>query len=352
MSMTGIGTRNSTYSAEYAERKDVTIKTYAYKDGKGEEITYNLKDCLQLSLDSYKIPVGSDTYEALKNQMKPQAAYMSLPNNKLFYETYDIMTDYYDGKIGRDEVKNIFKEYFYHSGGKSFATERLAGLYEYFSRANTRCACAQNRKEGKELLESRGLSWKGSYYYNADWYWACEEMQELFRETANELADEYGAEHVDFEAVEKNTKFKLDGGITYNGVWSSNMWQINYIGNAAGNLLDAGEVPPKGFLYYNCSAPDAGASDSNDKITSESMEEAVKKIDENKKYAKYLFFMVMGNYTNTSGSLFLDKKRNIFSGSKEEQNLYQEATGFLKKFNIIHYSSRRLEVLKMSRFNN
>lgn len=28
-----------------------------------------------------------------------------------------------------------------------------------------------------------------TYYYNSDWYYACEEMQELFRETANELAD-------------------------------------------------------------------------------------------------------------------------------------------------------------------
>lgn len=125
------------------------------------------------------------------------------------------------------------------------------------------------------------------------------------------------------------------------------MWQINYTGNAAGNLLDADKVPPKGFLYCNCAAPDAGAADSNGIITSESMEEVVKKIDENKKYAKYLFFMGMGNYTNTSGSLFLDKKRNIFSGSKVEQNFYQEATGFLKNFNMIYYGGRRLEFLKM-----
>lgn len=349
MSITGIGAGSQTYSAEYTERKDVVVKSYAYKDGKGQEITYNLKDCLQLSLDSYQIPVGSDTYETLKNGMKSQAAnYMSLPHNKLFYESYEVMTDFYNGKLGRDEVKNIFKEYFYHSGGKSFATDRLAGLYEHFSRANTRCACVQNEKEGKELLESKGLSWSSSYYYNADWYWACEEMQELFRETANELADEYGVEHVDFEAVEKNTKFKLDGGITYNGVWSSKVWQTKYTENRVGNFLDTSVVPPKGFVYCNCAAPDEKQADSHSGLTAESMEEAVKKLSGNKKYAKYLFYMVMGSYEPASGSKFLDKKNNVFSGNEEEKNLYQKALGFLKNFNISYRRSNRLEFIKMS----
>ena len=345
MSISGVGAGSQTYSAEYMERKDLVVKTYAYKDGKGQEITYNLKDCLQLSLDSYEIPVGSETYEKLTNQMKPLGAgYMSLASNQLFYETYDIMTDFYDGKLGRDEVKNIFKEYFYHSGGKALATDRLAGLYEYFSRANTRCACLQNEKEGKELLESKGLSWNGSYYYNADWYWACEDMQELFRETANELADEFGVEHVDFVMVEKNTKFKLDGGITYNGVWSSKVWQSNYTGNRVGNLLDTGAVPPKGFVYCNCAAPDEKQTNGP---ALASMEEAVKKLSGNKKYAKYLFYMVMGSYEPTSGSKFLDKNNNIFSGSEEEKSLYQQALDFLKNFNISYRRSNRLEFLKM-----
>ena len=244
-------------------------------------------------------------------------------------------------------MKNIFKEYFYHSGGKAFATDRLAGLYEYFSRANTRCACLQNEKEGEELLESKGLSWRDAYYYNADWYWACEDMQELFRETANELADEYGVEHVDFEAVEKNTKFKLDGGITYNGVWSSKVWQTKYTENRVGNFLDTDVVPPKGFVYCNCAVPDEKQAGSSSALTPESMEEALKKLSGNKKYAKYLFSMVMGRYEPTSGSKFLDKKNNIFSGTEEEKTLYQKALDFIKNFNISYWRSNRLEFIRM-----
>ena len=216
MAVTGIGYTNAAGGANLTD-EDIIIKRYAYKDGKGQETTYHLKDCLQLSVDSYTIPVGSDTYEEIKNRLKRQgAAYMSTPDNKMFYESYAVMKDFYDGKLNRDEVKNIFKEYFYHSTGilsgqgalqvsesyqKQTVTGNLAGLYEHFSRANTRNACAANNREGRALLENNGLSSSGSYYYNADWYWACEEMQELFRKTADELADEYGAEHVDFDFV-------------------------------------------------------------------------------------------------------------------------------------------------------
>lgn len=69
------------------------------------------------------------------------------------------MKDFYDGRLNRDEVKDIFKEYFYHGVGmlpvqgtlqmsesykKQTVTRNLAGLYERFSRANTRNACVAN----------------------------------------------------------------------------------------------------------------------------------------------------------------------------------------------------------------
>ena len=196
MTVTGIGYTNAAGSANLAD-EDIIIKRYVYKDGKGQETAYHLKDCLQLSVDSYTIPAGSDTYEEIKNRLKRQgSAYMSSPDNKMFYESYAVMKDFYDGKLNCDEVKNIFKEYFYHSAGmlsgqgalqvsesykKQIVTGNLAGLYEHFSRANTRNACAANNREGRALLENNGLSSSGAYYYNADWYWACEEMQELFR---------------------------------------------------------------------------------------------------------------------------------------------------------------------------
>ncbi|MDE7277010.1 MAG: hypothetical protein K2N98_09205, partial [Lachnospiraceae bacterium] len=71
MAVTGIGYTNAAGSANLTD-EDIIIKRYAYKDGKGQETTYRLKDCLQLSMDSYTIPVGSDTYEEIKNRLKRQ----------------------------------------------------------------------------------------------------------------------------------------------------------------------------------------------------------------------------------------------------------------------------------------
>ena len=95
---------------------------------------------MELSLESYTIPIGCETYEKIKSQMK------SLPcfaHNKMFYETAEVMKDYYDGKLQKDEVKEIFKEYFYHAIGEPSdtdhvyqqkrATQALAELYEFFS---------------------------------------------------------------------------------------------------------------------------------------------------------------------------------------------------------------------------
>ena len=49
--------------------------------------------------------------------------------------------------------------------------------------------------------------------------------------------------------MERNTKFVLDGGITYNGVWNATAEQNNYTGNMRGaGITDKEAAPPKGFL--------------------------------------------------------------------------------------------------------
>lgn len=361
MAVTGIGYTNAAGSANLTD-EDIIIKRYAYKDGKGQETTYRLKDCLQLSMDSYTIPVGSDTYEEIKNRLKRQGtAYISSPDNKMFYESYAVMKDFYDGKLNRDEVKNIFKEYFYHSTGilsgqgalqvsesyqKQTVTRNLAGLYEYFSRANTRNACAANNREGRALLENNGLSSSGSYYYNADWYWACEEMQELFRETADELADEYGAEHVDFDFVEKNTRFTLDGGITYNGVWNSVKWQQDAERNADGKYLESGAVPPKGFLYCSCDMSGSADGSRETASTADRIKKALEETDKNERYTNLLFLLALNSNADRAESLLYDQKNYTLASDGTKKELHQRAMDFLANFHI-NYRSSRIEFLQM-----
>ena len=341
-SSNGIGT---TYQ-QYRQEDAILSKTYSYQNGKGQKKVYCAKDCLELSLESFTISPDADNYEDIKNMLKAQSTSKIAPMpNQMFYETSEIMSDYYSGKLSRDEVKNIFKEYFYHACNvsantgvtaapgystytKQFATRYLAGLYEYFSRANTRQANVQNRLEGQSLMESHGLKWEGTYYYNSDWYYACEEMQELFRETADELADELGAEHVDFEYVEKNTKFKIDGGITYNGVWDSVEWQMNYDRGIRGTFLDNGMAPPKGFVY--CATYWDGEMN----------------LENGKDHSFLLFLLAAAKNADERESLLLDESKYFHSGNWEQNDTYRNTMAFLKNFNI-NWSirSNRLEFL-------
>lgn len=49
---------------------DKVFKYYTYKDGKGQEKSVSLKDSVEISLPSFTVSVGSETYEELKTQIK------------------------------------------------------------------------------------------------------------------------------------------------------------------------------------------------------------------------------------------------------------------------------------------
>ena len=40
--------------------RDIEIRTYSYENGKGQEKVYQAKDCVELSLESYTIPIGCE----------------------------------------------------------------------------------------------------------------------------------------------------------------------------------------------------------------------------------------------------------------------------------------------------
>ena len=347
--MSGSSSSVGTYYQQYAQGDTILFKSYSYKNDKGQEEVYYAKDALEITQSIRKISPDADNYEDIKNMLKNNVisgGKTAFIGNKYFSETYEIMSDYYSGKLSRDDVKNIFKEYFYHACSvstetdigtssanqsyvKNYATTFLAGLYEYFSRANTRNACTQNMQEGKTLMESHGLTWNGTYYYNSDWYYACEEMQELFRETVNELADEVGAEHVDFEYVEKNTRFTLDGGITFNGVWDSMEWQINYDRGIGGSFMDKDMAPPKGFVY-------CATAYWNGEID----------LEKGKDHSFRMFLLAAVKNTDEKSSLLFDQKYYFHSSNWEKNDTYRSATAFLKNFNISwNFRSNRLEFL-------
>lgn len=346
----GCNTTGTDYK-QYQKTDEIFFKTYSYKNGAGQENVYYKKDCVELSLQSHMIS-EVDNYDEIRSMLKAQSAGNIIsPGNRYLGETHNIMRDYYDGKISCEEVKTIFKEYVYHTFGRPDETKEdsmsvyekqrftgwLSGLYEYFSRANTRNACANNMHEGKALLEENGINWKRTYYYNSDWYYLCQEMQKMFQETANELSEEYGTEQIDFTYVEQHTRFTLDGGITFNGVWDSMEWQINREQVVGGSLHDMSMIPPKGFLYCSNTVWDGKSELEGFKehFNSEKTESSFK-----------LFLLAAVKNVRMNKSLLLNRDNYFESSEWEENDTYQNAMSFLENFNISwQFGSNRLEFL-------
>ena len=295
-----------------------------------------------------------DNYDEVRNMLKAQneVSIISL-GNRYLAETHNVMRDFYDGKIGCDEVKTVFKEYVYHTFGRpdkmqengmsAYEKQRftgwLSGLYEYFSRANTRNACTYNMQEGKALLEENGINWKRTYYYNSDWYYSCQEMQSIFQQIANDLADEYGVEQVDFTYVEQHTRFTLDGGITFNGVWDSMEWQINRDRAIGGNFHDVNMAPPEDFVYCSNATWDgeAGLDGFKEYFAGKNAESPFK-----------LFLLAAVKNIDAKESLLLNHENYMAASEWEDNDIYQSTMSFLKNFNITwNYGSNRFEFLSV-----
>lgn len=209
-------------------------------------------DLLEISRIPLEIPNISEEYSALANFMRCIEAFS---NNRIFYDSYEILQKYYDGAVEKFYVERAFYRYC-----RSYLTEKieenpfrvydaLSEIYEYFERANTRNAVRKNNEEGRKLAQESGIPWMGSSYYNADYYYKCKELKRIFCCICEELSREYEMDVPDFEEIEKNTRFRVDGGLTFHGVWVWAQQQNNFPAEEYG-MRNLSAVPPEGFLFF------------------------------------------------------------------------------------------------------
>lgn len=336
-------------SAINTMQNEALFKTYSYANGKYEEQTIYKEDMMKISLDKVEISKNSPEYENICSQMRSMESYGAVGlNNELFYDSYEIMYDYYDGKLTQDDIKKIVKDYLYYSVGEvkennTFQQKRvtaiLSRLYEMFTRGNVKNAVNQNQKEGKQFLKENALEGATEFYYNSKWYYKCEDMQKVLQDTANEIAEEYGAEKVNFEKVVEDTAYTLDGGLSFNGVWNWMNWQTNKpspLGND--NYLEEDFVPPKKFIY--CS----GNTYQTD-INGSKIEGNLKKLTGEDFLNSVFLSIYKQNSTNTIGSYFLDK--NSWDTITTDENIYTKTTNILKKFHIEYFHEKRFEFFLM-----
>lgn len=210
-------------------------------------------DWLELSLLPMDVPDISEDYSAAANMMRCIQAFS---DHRIFYDSYEALRNYYDGFAETSYVERIFylycREYIEYGDAPKNpfrVYDVLSEVYEYFERANTRNAVRKNNEEGRRLAEGSGLPWMGSSYYNADYYYKCRRMRQAFRQICEGLAEEYGTDVPDFEEIEAETRFRMDGGLSFHSVWVWEQGRNNYPAKEYGmRRLEA--EPPEGFLYY------------------------------------------------------------------------------------------------------
>ncbi len=229
------------------------------------------RDSLEVTIESCIRIAFSESYDLISGDVR-RAGWCS--SASLLKEASGVMADFYAGRLDEEMTGHMSRAYCtYYIEGK--AEGKIAGLagepqaeeelrrkelmevllevYEYFSRANVRRAVAANNEEGRRLVEESGLSWAGTTYYNARYFHVCERMNAALQGICADLAADYGLEEPDFDEVERHSRFRLDGGLSFHGVFEWVQKQDNYPPDQYG-MKDKSCRPPWQFvyLYRNC----------------------------------------------------------------------------------------------------
>lgn len=216
---------------------------------------WKLMDCLELSLEQMNLPAISESYNTIANVLKCAA---ELLRNQFFREISKMMQDYYEENADSLAVEKMFTDCC-----RGILEERreqnpkrliraLLEMYEDFSYANARKAAWKNNCEGKELVESAGLSWAGTTYYNAIYYDAWKQMQLRFKEICRKLSASYALGVPDFDGLERESRYAAEGGLSFHGVFEWLQMQNNFPCGKYGFKQKAAEPPPHFvFLYRN-----------------------------------------------------------------------------------------------------
>ena len=208
-------------------------------------------DFLEIAARPERFLEHSENYGELVSFMRQIGV---VATNQLFLESNEILRKYYDGAVEKFYVERAFYRYCREKiKGKEdspfFIYDTLTETYEYFLHANVQNAVRCNNEEGKHFAMQSGISWAGSSYYHAKYYYKALEMEELFEKICTELAEEYDTDVPDFAVLKEENQFQMDGGLTFHGAWVWAQSQNNYPAAEYGlRVMEA--KPPEGFLYF------------------------------------------------------------------------------------------------------
>lgn len=176
----------------------------------------------------------------------------------------DRMQEFYEGKINEEDLEKyfgyccsymrIYRTQQRQTSGTNEDDNRqiLSEIYDLFAKENMRAADRANYHEGERINLSYGGRSDDWTYYNADYYYKCEETRDKLRKMAENVAAKWKVSSFDTQEVEKKSKYTMDGGLDFNSGW--NFGFRNQTGRSS--LTKESMVPPKGFkMFFKESLP-------------------------------------------------------------------------------------------------
>ncbi|MCR5789618.1 MAG: hypothetical protein K6G83_06990 [Lachnospiraceae bacterium] len=158
-----------------------------------------------------------------------------------------------------EEIKNYFKdrcrdmrvvlcqERMTYGMDQDANRQIILDTYEEFRMADSVMAKLSCDEEGERIATETG--WKNGskdwVYYNSNYYYRSEELRALFKEAAEELAEEWGTGQID--TAERDTDQYLSYSGNFHQAWNSGSEN----GARICGMRDASEKPPEGLtLFY------------------------------------------------------------------------------------------------------
>ena len=207
------------------------------------------------------IALVSENYNDIRKVTEmPQSIFGDTFGYQMQQDIADYMRQYYAGEVSDDDVRNFFSECCssmraYHSQMRHTTgmneednTQIVSEIYEMFAKENQRAARNANYEEGLEInkqygADSRQDDW---CYYNADYYYQCENTHDLLRGAAADMVEEWELPAIDTDEIERNSKYTLDGGFDFNSGW--NFTYRNQVSRSS--MADETVAPPEGFKFF------------------------------------------------------------------------------------------------------
>lgn len=297
---------------------------------KGEEPVPSDWDSLELTREWGNEVLACERYDDVSDCVRQVGSWQG---NILYRIANIVMREYYDGLFDDRAVGELFYACYEKCARGMVGTpyparerrEILEAVYEYFSRVNMRKCAARNEREGRRLVESCGLCWAGSTYYNSRYYYEGARVQKLFRQVCSHIARSERMERISFRAIEAGTQFSGVGGLSFHGVFSWLQEKDNHPEGQYGmRRLDLRPPERFFFLYRNHYAK-------GERLGALLLEERMREPARGR--AARLF----RRYAVPSGREYHNGLSYLLEGSiasEEDDALFAEAMSFLQNFRL------------------